>query len=64
MPVINITMGKITTNQKQQIIKEVTQTVIEITNIPEHAFACVITELPDENLGLGTKTVAEIKKHV
>ncbi|MDD3271028.1 MAG: tautomerase family protein [Syntrophomonadaceae bacterium] len=33
----------------------------EITGIPLSAFTVVIHELPGENIGIGAKTVAEMK---
>lgn len=61
MPVINVTLGKLTTEQKKQMIQRITEVSMEITGAPEHAHAVVITELPDDALGLGKKTVAEVK---
>lgn len=61
MPVINVTMGKLTTEQKREMIKRLTEVSMEISGIPEAAHAVTINELPDEALGLGTKTVADIK---
>lgn len=59
MPIINLTMGPLTTEQKKEIIERVTTTLMDITNIPEHSFTCIINELPLENLGVGKLTVKE-----
>lgn len=61
MPIITITMGKLEKEKKQRIIKRVTEKAMEITGIPEKSFTCAITELDDDALGLGTKTVEDIK---
>lgn len=60
MPVINITMGTLTTETKKEIIQRVTETLIDITQLPPQEFTCIIHEIPYENLGRGTKTIKEI----
>lgn len=59
MPIINLTMGPLTTEQKKEIIKRVTETLMDITKIPEHSFTTIINEVPLENIGIGTMTVEE-----
>lgn len=60
MPIVNITMGELTTEKKKEIITKVTETLVEITGLPEDKFMTVIDEKSYENLGIGTKTVAEL----
>lgn len=60
MPLINITLGATTEEQKKEIIEKVTRTMVDITKIPEDKFMTLIHELPYENLGLGTKTVKDL----
>ena len=62
MPVISLEIGKLTKEQKKEIIKKITATTAEITKIPESAFTVVIHELEDENIGIGGKDIGEIKK--
>ena len=62
MPVIQIQIGKITREQKKEIIKKITETTSEITNIPEGAFTVIIQEFEDENISIGGKDIGEIKK--
>lgn len=64
MPVIQVTMGKLERDMKRELIKKLTETAMEITGIPEHAFACTITELEDDALGLGKMTVYDIKAEI
>ena len=48
MPYISIESGKLTTEQKKQLIERLTATASGITNIPEQFFTVTIKELPDE----------------
>lgn len=59
MPIINLTMGPLTNEQKKEIIERVTETLMDITKIPEHSFTTIINELPYENLGIGKMTVKD-----
>lgn len=62
MPYISIESGKLTAEQKKQLIERITSTASEITHIPEHFFTVVIKEVPDENFGIGGKSIDEIKQ--
>ena len=48
MPYISIESGKLTAEQKKQVIERLTATASEITHIPEQFFTVTIKELPDE----------------
>ena len=48
MPYISIESGKLTAEQKKQLIERLTATASEITHIPEQFFTVTIKELPDE----------------
>ena len=48
MPYISIESGKLTAEQKKQLIERLTSTASEITHIPEQFFTVTIKELPDE----------------
>ena len=63
MPYISIEIGQLTAEQKQQLIKSLTATTSEITHIPEQFFTVTIKELPDENFGIGGKSIDEIKRN-
>ena len=54
--------GKLTAEQKQLLIERLTQTAAEITHIPEQFFSVTLKELPDENFGIGGKSIAAIKR--
>ncbi|MBD5328277.1 MAG: 4-oxalocrotonate tautomerase family protein [Bacteroides sp.] len=63
MPYISIESGKLTVEQKKQLIERLTTTASEITNIPEQFFTISIKEIPDENFGIGGKSIDEIKRN-
>lgn len=59
MPYISVESGALTSEQK----KGLTATASEITNIPAQFFTVTIKELPDENFGIGGKSIDEIKRN-
>lgn len=61
MPVINIEIGKLSQEQKTELIATLSSTASTITNIPLNAFTVVINELADDNIGIGGKTIGELK---
>lgn len=71
MPYISIESGKLTAEQKRLLIEQLTTTASEIlckakrfaySNIPEQFFTVTIKELPDENFGIGGRSIDEIKR--
>ena len=62
MPLITIESGKLTKEQKSELINSITRTASEIMNIPDEFFFVSINELSDENIGIGGKTIDKIKK--
>lgn len=50
-------------NKKKELIERLTATASEITHIPEQFFTVTIKELPDENFGIGGKSIDEIKRN-
>jgi 4-oxalocrotonate tautomerase len=62
MPYITIEGGNITSEQKRKLISEMTRLASEIMQIPTDFFMVTIKELPDENIGIGGKTIDEIKQ--
>ncbi|MDE6440259.1 MAG: tautomerase family protein [Bacteroidales bacterium] len=63
MPYISMESGKLTAEQKQLLIERLTKTAAEITRIPEPFFTVTIKELPDENFGIGGRSIDEIKRN-
>ena len=48
MPYISFESGRLTSEQKRQLIERLTATASEITDIPPQFFTVTIKELPDE----------------
>jgi len=61
MPVISLEIGKLPNEQKTRLIEELSVTAAAITNIPLGAFTVVINELDDANIGIGGKTIGQLK---
>jgi 4-oxalocrotonate tautomerase len=61
MPVITWEGGALKKEQKTALIRSLTKTASECTGIPDRFFNVVLREQPDENLGFGGETVAELK---
>ncbi len=63
MPVITIDLGTGQTNegQKKQLISRMTTDAAEISGIPTDKFIVYINEFPFENIGVGGKTIKDIK---
>ncbi|MGL5202771.1 4-oxalocrotonate tautomerase DmpI [Cetobacterium sp.] len=62
MPVIKIDLPKISKEQKKEIIKTISKAISEITGIPEQFNTVIISENLDENIGIGSKTLEEVKE--
>ncbi len=62
MPYISIESGNLTAEQKKQLIERLTATASEVTHILDQFFTVTIKELPDENFGIGGKSIVEIKR--
>jgi 4-oxalocrotonate tautomerase len=63
MPIITIEGGLITSEQKRELISRMTQLASEVMQIPPDFFMITIKELPDENIGIGGKTIDIIKEN-
>lgn len=64
MPTINVTVAKLSKDQKKDLIKSFTEVSMRITGAPEQAHTVLIHELDDDSMGIGTKTVEEFKKEM
>ncbi|AZV58049.1 4-oxalocrotonate tautomerase DmpI [Clostridium sp. AWRP] len=62
MPYITLESGKLTKEQKEELIRKLTEVSSEIMHIPSEFFLTTIKELPDENIGIGGKTINKTKK--
>ncbi|HHY73387.1 MAG TPA: 4-oxalocrotonate tautomerase [Bacillus bacterium] len=63
MPIIKFDSGKLTDEQKEQLISQLTLTASEITKIPKEFFMVVINEHNDKNFGIGGHDIEKVKKN-
>lgn len=63
MPVISIAMHKTPVETRQHLITALTETAANVTKIPPQSFIILINELPEENIGIGGRTLFELKKN-
>lgn len=61
MPYITVEGGILTDEQKEQLIKRLTEVSSEIMKVPPEFFMTIIKELPDKNIGIGGKTIDVVK---
>ena len=59
MPVITLECGKLTREQKSELVKEFTETASRITNIQKAAFVILLKENELENIGSGGELLAD-----
>jgi len=65
MPIINVTMtkedGGATKEQKQQLIKQLTQTFVNIIGRGEKTCVVKIDEVSTDNYGIGGESITNIR---
>lgn len=61
MPYISVECGTLTAEQKSELIVKMTDLASKITKIPSRFFTVAIKELSDQNIGIGGKTIDNIK---
>lgn len=62
MPIINVKTTPLTKEQKSEMIRRMTQVTSEVTGAPEEVHMVLIEELPYDAVGMGTKSVAEMRE--
>lgn len=62
MPYITIESGVLSDEQKELLIKRLTEVSSEIMRVPQEFFVTTIKELPDKNFGIGGKTIDKVKE--
>lgn len=62
MPYITVEGGYLTDEQKELLIKRLTEVSSEIMKIPQEFFITTIKELSDKNIGMGGKTIDVVKE--
>ena len=60
MPHITIEAASISKEKKEKLIRTLTKTASEITEIPETSFTVLIKESPIENWGIGGQPLEQI----
>lgn len=61
MPYILVESGALSDEQKELLIKRLTEVSSEIMKVPSEFFTVTIKELPDKNFGIGGRTIDLIK---
>ncbi|HUL00781.1 MAG TPA: 2-hydroxymuconate tautomerase family protein [Nitrospirota bacterium] len=51
MPIVQIDMLQRTVEQKREMVKRITQAIVEIANVPPESVTIIIRDMPKENLG-------------
>jgi 4-oxalocrotonate tautomerase len=64
MPVITIDGPALSFEKKEKLVKEVTQLVSDITNIPQEAYVIFIKENSYDNMGQGGILISEKLKGI
>ncbi|WP_026476410.1 4-oxalocrotonate tautomerase DmpI [Alkaliphilus transvaalensis] len=59
MPYISLDIGKLTTEQKNALIKAFTEATVEIAKVPPEAVLMMIKENELDNIGVGGISLAE-----
>ncbi len=59
MPIIQVTMGKCTAEQKKALIEGLSRKAIELTGIPANEFTITIQELDSDNIGRAGMTLQD-----
>lgn len=62
MPYITVESGILSDEQKELLIKRLTEVSSEIMKVPREFFTVTIKELPDKNFGIGGRTIDIVKK--
>lgn len=62
MPYITVESGVLSDEQKELLIKRLTEVSSEIMKVPQEFFVTTIKELPDKYFGIGGKTIDKVKE--
>ena len=63
MPIISVAMHQTPPETRKQLIAALTETAAAVTDIPAEKFIVLINELPAESIGIGGRTLLELKKN-
>lgn len=62
MPVITLDIGKLTKEQKAQLVRHFTEAAHQVTCVPKSAFVVIINEHELDNIGAGGELFSERMK--
>lgn len=62
MPYITVESGELSDEQKEELIKRLTEVSSEIMKVPQEFFMTTIKEVSDKNFGIGGKTIDKVKE--
>lgn len=62
MPYITVESGALSDEQKELLIKRLTEVSSEIMKVPQEFFVTTIKEVFDKNFGIGGKTIDKVKE--
>lgn len=62
MPYITVESGALSDEQKEELIKRLTEVSSEIMKVPQKFFMTTIKEVSDKNFGIGGKTIDKVKE--
>ena len=62
MPYITVESGALSDEQKELLIKRLTEVSSEIIKVPQEFFITTIKEVSDKNFGIGGKTIDIVKE--
>ena len=62
MPYITTESGALSDEQKELLIKRLTEVSSEIMKVPQEFFVTTIKEVSDKNFGIGGKTIHIVKE--
>lgn len=61
MPVITIEAGKLSKDQKRELVASLTKSASSIMNVPEQAYVVIVKENDADNIGSGGMLLSERK---
>lgn len=62
MPYITVESGTLSDEQKEYLMKRLTEVASEIMKVPQEFFVTTIKEVPDKNFGIGGKIIDKVKE--
>ncbi len=62
MPYITVESGTLSDMQKTELISRLTEEASRIMKVPQEFFVMTIKEVPDQNFGIGGKTIDLVKE--